>query len=66
MSSPCSKSPPMISGSFSTQVHPIIWVKVDENLWIYRKGNTNFVECFDDHPTSQCLSIFDPRTVKNQ
>ena len=43
-----------------------MWVKVDENLWIYRKGNTNFVECFDDHPTSQCLSIFDLRTVKNQ
>ena len=36
-------------------------VNFDENIWKYREGKSDFDECMNDQPMTECISIFDPR-----
>ena len=64
---PYSNIPADISIPFTSGLHSILTVKINENHFIYRKGKTDFNECFkNQHMNSHCVSIFDPRPVKNQ
>ena len=63
---PYSKIPSVFSGSFSVEFFNTYVIELDENFNVYRKGETNFDECMKKHEASQCVSIFDPRALKNQ
>ena len=56
---PYSKTPLFVNGVFSTETVSSIWVELDENVWKYREGISDFDECMD-HQSKQCISIFDP------
>ena len=56
---PYSKTPLFVSGVFSTETVSSIWVELDENVWKYREGISDFDECMD-RQSKQCISIFDP------
>ena len=58
---PYSKTPMLVSGIFSTESISAAFVELDENIWKYRKGMSDFDECMNDQPLQECISIFDPR-----
>ena len=60
---PYNNIPLVISKKFSSENVKQTSVKIHENLYKNRNGITDFDECFNDQPTSQCLPIFDPRPI---
>ena len=62
---PYSNTPPLVRGVFSTETRSEISVDLDENMWKYREGVSDFDECMNDglndQPMKECVSIFDPR-----
>ena len=58
---PYSNTPMLVSGVFSTETFSSVIVELDENIWKYRKGLSDFDECMNDQPMQKCISIFDPR-----
>ena len=58
---PYSNTPMLFSGVFSTETFSSVMVDLDENIWKYRKGISDFDECMNDQPMQECISIFDPR-----
>ena len=58
---PYSNTPLLVKGVFSTETTSSISVDLDENIWKYREGMSDFDECMSDQPIKECISIFDPR-----
>ena len=56
---PYSKLPLFVTGFFSTETISSIRVELDENVWKYREGISDFDECMNHQP-KQCISILDP------
>ena len=58
---PYSNTPLLVRGVFSTKTTSAIFVDMDENIWKYRKGISDFDECMNNQPMPECVSILDPR-----
>ena len=58
---PYSKIPYVVRGAFSTETTTSIYVELEENIWKYREGISDFDECMNDQPMQNCKSIFDLR-----
>ena len=58
---PYSNTPLHVKGVLSTETMTEISVDFDENMWEYREGMSDFDECMNDQPMTECISIFDPR-----
>ena len=63
---PYGNIPNVISRKFVPKSLIQISVKIDENVYKRRNGMVDFDECFNEQPSSQCVSIFDPRPNRNQ
>ena len=63
---PSSKVPPLVTGELDTESYKLINIYLKENQWNWRTGISDFDNCMDDYNTTNCSSIFDPKSCEHQ
>ena len=61
---PYSKKPPMISLDFAENTYKVMYIDIEENIWKYHTGITDFNGCINELGDEDCKSIFNPKSYK--
>ena len=64
---PYSRAPPLIQKEFTPNIHKVVRINLEENVWKLRSGIEDFNKCMKDKDNGKCLSLFDisPNEYKN-
>ena len=60
---PYSNSPPIINAALIPGLSSFYLIELEENIWKYINGETNFDSCMGESEEESCLSIFDARSM---
>ena len=63
---PLTKSPPLITEEFVPKVMKIIKINLEENMFKYRRGNTDIKRCISDQDDGKCVSIFNSTLIEDK